>query len=59
MVNGMRPMAANPFDFGFERSDSFVEFRDRERIEILAREHRQRIVAPEREILVGIHGRKR
>lgn len=59
MVNGTRAVMANPLDLGFERRDARVELRDRERIEILVREHRQRIVAPKRKILVGIHAAKR
>jgi len=59
MVNGACPMALYSRDFFFQRGDARVELLDRQWVEVLARELRQRIVAPKRQILVGIHGAKR
>ncbi|RIA37798.1 hypothetical protein DFR49_3686 [Hephaestia caeni] len=59
MVNGGVAVATNPPDLRFQRGNPRVEFGDRQRIEILTRQHRQRVVAPEGKILLGIHAAKR
>jgi hypothetical protein len=59
MVNDACPMPFYPRDFRFERGNARVELLDRQRIEVLTRELRQRIVASKRQILVGIHKAKR
>ncbi len=59
MVNGACLVALYPRNFFLERGDARVEFLDRQRIEVLARELDQRVVAPKRQILVGIHAHKR
>lgn len=54
MVNGALLMFSDALDFAFERRDPRIEFRDRQRIEILLDQDRER-VAGAREILFGIH----
>ena len=43
-------------DLGFERGYACFQLRDRQRIKVLARELRDRIVVATRKNLVGVHG---
>ena len=57
MVNGALLMFSNAFDLALERGDPRLQLRNRQRIEILFYEERDRIAGP-RKILVGIHERE-
>ena len=58
MVNGALFMLVNARDLPLQRGDARVELGDRQRIEVLFDQERERIAGP-RQILVGIHGRNR
>lgn len=58
MVNGGGNFRFDASDFRFQRGDAGGEFVDRQRIEILALEQRQRIFRLARKEIVEIHGRK-
>ncbi len=55
MVNGALFMPVNAGDLTLQRDDARVELGDRQRIEVLFDQERERFVGP-RQILVGIHG---
>jgi NADPH2:quinone reductase len=55
MVNGALHMLLYADDFTLQRGDPRVELGDRQRIEVLFDQERERFVGP-RQILVGIHG---
>ena len=54
MVNGALFMLVNASDLALQRGDSRIELGDRQRIEVLFDQERERFVGP-RQILVGIH----
>ena len=54
MVNGALFMLVNARDLALQRGDARVELGDRQRIEVLFHQERERFVRP-RQILVGIH----
>ncbi len=58
MVNGALFVLVNAGDLALQRGDARVELGDRQRIEVLFDQERERFVGP-RQILVGIHGRQR
>ena len=58
MVNGALHMLLNAGDFTLQRGDPRVELGDRQRIEVLFDQDRDR-VAGARKILFGIHDRER
>ena len=58
MINGALHMIADARDFTFQRGDPRLQFRNRQRIEILFHQDRER-VARARQILFGIHMTKR
>ena len=58
MVNGALHVRLHPRDLAFEGGDAPFELADRQRIEILPDQERDRI-AGARKILVGIHGADR
>ena len=58
MVNGALFMLVNARDLTLQRGDARVELGDRQRIEVLLHQERER-VAGARQILVGIHARNR
>ena len=55
MVNGALHMLINAGDFALQRDDPRFQLSDRQRIEVLFDQERERFVGP-RQILVGIHG---
>lgn len=55
MVNGALFMLVNAGDLALQRGDARVQLGDRQRIEILFDQERERF-AGARQILVGIHG---
>lgn len=55
LARGGGPVRADAFDFSFERGDARVEFIDRQRIERLADERAQHIVAAARKLVI-VHG---
>jgi hypothetical protein len=59
MINGAIPVLPDTRDFHLEIGDAAVELGDRQRIEILSGERRDRIIGLSREILVRIHGATR
>ena len=58
MVNGALFMLVNAGDLALQRGDARIELGDRQRIEVLFDQERERFVGP-RQILVGIHERNR
>ena len=58
MVNGALHMLLYADDFTLQRGDPRFELGDRQRIEVLFDQERERFVGP-RQILVGIHGSQR
>lgn len=58
MVNGALFMFLDPCDFIFERCDARVQLGNRQRIEILLHDERERI-AGARQVLFEIHERQR
>ena len=58
MVNGALHMFFHAGDFAFEESDALLELGNRQRIEVLFDQERDR-VAGSRKILFGIHDRER
>ena len=58
MVNGALNMILYPRDLAFERRDTRFEFCDRQGIEVLLDQERERF-AGARQILVGIHEAER
>jgi len=59
MINGAIPVLPDTRDFRLEVGDAAIELGDRQRIEILPGERRDRIIGLAREILVRIHGATR
>jgi len=57
MVNGAFHFSARPGDFRLEHRDPLLEFLDRQRIEVLAHQFRERVARFFRQELVKIHGR--
>lgn len=55
MVNGALYFLPTSRDLRFQRDDPRIEFGDGQRIEILAREQRHRIVLARRKVVVGGH----
>ncbi len=58
MVNGALHFAVGALDLGFERRDPRFEFGNRQRIKVLLRDERERVVASGQG-LVGVHVAKR
>ena len=58
MVNGALRMLTDAGDFTLQRGDARLQLGDRQRIEVLFDQERERFVGP-RQILVGIHERNR
>lgn len=58
MVNGALYFLPTSRDLRLQRSDAGLKLGDRQRIEILAREQRHRIVLSRRKVVVGGHGQR-
>ncbi len=59
MAHRLFHMSANATDFGIERSDPRLKLGNRQGVEILHRQRRQRVVLSTREIIIGVHDAKR
>lgn len=56
MVNGALSMLFDAGNFVLQRGNARLQLGDRQRVEVLFDQERERFVGP-RQILVGIHGR--
>ena len=59
MIDGVRDFRAGPLDLAFERADAALELGDRQAVEILAQQGRQRIVGPGPQDVVQVHALQR